>query len=518
MPYSSSDLAILDLEQQDLDHLSHEEQTSKLRRQWYLLSRRYHPDRNPGHEERFHAVTEAYNRLIAGEPSLYEHEITPYYTAEEVVIPQTAFDLTHQEGIQLTHEALLRQFSTLRTEDAKKRFATYYAPFLNLATSLERQQSTLNHRRPQLFFEQSQENFWQRFLRDWRISMLKIFGEEYLDDFLYRQALSTGDLWPILATRKYCNVLKWLIAIFNSLSLFGIHAASYLLEVITLRVFLEFHREYSAQQRNVHALAISVAKIIAIGVACVLPFYVIPNIAYYLFSLSFLVRVLEVIASPVSQYVRPVSARLGCSEKMLSLLSMLGGSLLATTCVLNMSMFLAALPTVLSVLNIFTILYMMYACVKLIRLMYELQPALAILQVILFAVAILIQILFPLPTSMTEPTLKNLFGAVLLNLSTCAILDLANTKLEDMSAYQAELMEILPLPEEPVSSQLQTACLLGYNKASWSHRLFQTPKDAPSISLEKARARNSIWTCLWGSARPEQKDVYFEENTLRVEM
>lgn len=514
MPYSVSDLEILGLTPPDLDNLSAEEQSKKLRKQWYKLSLQYHPDRQPGYESQFQEITSAYNRLTASDPNHYQHDITHYFTAQDVDIPDTAFDLTQQEGIHLSYEDLLHQFSNLPSEHVKQKFAQYYAPFLNLAISLEKQQEELNHKRAENFYAQTQEQFSQRLTREWRLLVLRIFAEEYLDDFLYRHALSTGEIWPILATRKLVNPLKGLICIVNGLLLLTVHGGAYLIEIISLQVIKDFFMVYSNPNRNWYATAKVGAKLLALSIISVLPFYLMPSIAFYLMSLPFLRRCLEIIASPISQYIRPCSKRLACSEKKLSIVSLIGASTAIVWCAFHTSMILASLPMILSILNILISLYMLYSLAKLIKTLYQIQPAIAIFQVLLILGGILFQLAFPLPASVTAPTLANLFGEFLLNLSTCTILEIVNSQLADMSAYQGELMEILPLPTEPIQPELKKACLLGYQKATWSHRLFQTPKDAPSLSIEEAHATNTAWAYLWGRERPSEQNAQFTEEHL----
>ena len=511
MSRSNDDLRILKLSPSDLDNLSLEEQNQKLRKQWYKLSLQYHPDRRPGYETLFHEITEAYDRLTASAPSQYQHDIQQYFTAQDVNIPDFAFDFAQQEGIALTYEALLNQFSSLPSEQAKQKFVQYYRLFLNLAISLEKQQDTLNRQRVEHLYAQTQETFSQRFIREWRLLVLRIFAEEYLNDFLYRHALGTGEIWPILATRKLFNPLKCLIFIVNSLLLLGLSGGDYLIAKKIQQWFQEFSNAYHNPNRNKYAVAKIIAKLLCFSAICILPFYLMPSIAFYLMSLPFLQRCLEIIASPVSKYVRPCSKHLGYSEKIVSTMSLIGATVTIAWCSFHTSFILASLPLILQVLNALALCYVLYSLAKLLKLMYQLQPTLAIFQVILFASSMLFQLIFPLPESLTAPTLSNLFGEFLLSLSTCTALEFAQAILADLSAYQAELIEILPLPPEPVESNLQQACLLGYKKAIWSSRLFNTSKDASSIGLQEACNTHPISACLWGRKQPLESPVTFHE-------
>lgn len=514
MPYSINDLRTLELQPQDLDNLTEEEQKKILRDKWRVLCLRYHPDKSIGFRDQYEAVIEAYNRLTSSEQNHYQHDIMCYFTPTDVPIPIEGFDLTQQEGINMAYDALLTQFSNLRSESVKKKFVQYYEPFLNLAISLEKQHDALNHKRSDHFYEQSQESYKQKYTREWRLLVLRIFAEEYLDDFLYREALGMGNIWPILATRKLLNPLKWITCALNTAILFGLYGGQYLLEIVIKDWFLEFLTVYNDTNRSWYSIAQITLNLLAFSALSLLPFYIMPSIAFYLMSLPLVWRFLEITASPNSKYIRPCSKLLGHSEKNLSIASMTALGLIAVFSFFNMSMVLASLPFILSGLNILTSLYMLYSVVKLIKLTYQIQPALAVFQIILLVAPIFLQFIFPLPESLGAPTLANLFGRLLSTLSSCTILEIANSKLQDMSAYQGELMEILPLPKEPIRSELKTACLLGYKKAIWSHRLFNTSKDATSLSIEEARATSSTWACLWGRARPAERNPEFSENRL----
>ena len=124
------------------------------------------------------------------------------------------------------------------------------------------------------------------------------------------------------------------------------------------------------------------------------------------------------------------------------------------------------------------------------------MPSLAIFQIIFLVGSIALQILFPPPVP--SSTAVNIFGELLMLLSICSILEIANYQLENRSATAAEMIEKLPLPEEgPIDVSLQEASLLGYKTATWSHRLFNTPKDAEYIRPEE-RTSQQQWASFFG--------------------
>ena len=218
MPYDSRLLFLLELKPSDLQNLSEDEQYKKIRHQWMRLSYRYHPDKNldnPLATQTFQKITEAYNSLKKegqGEGK-WLPEVNKYFIKRPMDIPETAFDLLLQENIEAAYNELKLSFLELKTESEKEAFGDHYASFLNLAQSLEEIQEKLNQKRVRYLFKQDTESLKQYVTREWRALIIRLFAEEYLDYFQYRHALASGELLPILASRKLLSPIKIFVAI-----------------------------------------------------------------------------------------------------------------------------------------------------------------------------------------------------------------------------------------------------------------------------------------------------------------
>lgn len=163
-------------------------------------------------------------------------------------------------------------------------------------------------------------------------------------------------------------------------------------------------------------------------------------------------------------------------------------------------MSVSILPFLCNALLVYTI----YGMGKLMIKMYELSPAIAFFQIILVALSSIIQILIPVPIPDSTPV--NDLGIFLLCLTMASLTYTTNKKLENMSERDAEMMEILPMPTEPVSATFQQSSLIGYKKANWSHRLFNTPKDADYVKAEE-RTYAQQWSCFFGGGAKGSNDV-----------
>ncbi|MCX7119473.1 MAG: DnaJ domain-containing protein [Legionellales bacterium] len=506
MPFSAEALRTLGLSPCDLENLTEEQQKMKIRKQWSNLCLRYHPDKNPGHVAEFDDVMTAYKTLTKVEEN-YQHEIEDFLTPEVINIPYHAFDLTQQEGILTSYDHLLLDFSRLRTPSAKKAFATHYAPFLSLGRSLGTQQDVINQKRVDSLLRQMQETLAQRLKREWRILILRLFAEEFLDDFQYRQALATGNLYPILATAKLLSPIKLLVAVINSLILVACCSANYVYQDVLQHIVNDFIRQYGSPQNSTlrEKLLLAVKILVLTGVLA-LPAYVAPVWTCYAFALPLIARLLELLASPVNQGIRPLATRLNCSPILLTAMTLVTGTLMLVMGFIHANTFASSLliiaPWVFLILNV----YMVYNCIQLIRKLYELMPSLAIFQIIILVPP-------PVPSS----TAVNIFGELLMLLSICSLLEIANYQLENLSATAAEMIEKLPLPEEgPIGVSLQEASLLGYKTATWSHRLFNTPKDAEYIRAEE-RTSQQQWASFFGGGAKQAGALPRFEDDIRAD-
>lgn len=515
LPYSIEDLAILEMPPGDAD-LPEEELKKKMRKQWYKLCLRYHPDKNPGYLAEFHAVTSVYNRLTKID-HVYQHEIHQFFAQEDIIIPDTAFDLIQQEGIKMAYEALLFKFSALKTDGEKRKFAQHYADFINLAESSEKHHEVFNSTRAESFYQQQQQQFASGFKREWRIVMLRLFADEFLDDFQYRHAIATGELWPILATIKLISPIKLLVALINSVILAIVYTTPYLFQRIIHNILSDFYQQYFSTEINVYNMALLVLKIIALVVVLALPNFLALSpenylgCLYFACSLPLIMNCLEGLASPVNQCIRPLATHLHCSPVLISILSAMISIAATSWAVLHTALLMNAAVNILPYLILGLTIYNGYLIAKLIYRLYEVAPILAIFEMVLLAGSILIGLLAPNPVPVVEPTFSDMLGLFLMSFTSGFLLRSLNQKLENLSAAAADEMEILPFPTEPIAPALQQASLTGFKTASWSHRLFNTPIDADYIRPEE-RTVSQQWSCFFGGgAKPSKDALQFTE-------
>jgi hypothetical protein len=224
----------------EIKHLSKDEIAEKIKKAFRKKSLECHPDKPGGTQEKFLSIGKAfedltrlvnidYKNLISSAKK--NREIDAYFTKQMVTIPETGFDLLMQEGVLTAARDLLKKFESL-PEIQKRPFAEGYAGFLSLADALEQKQPELHQLRLDSLREQLRESFSTLLVREWRLLIIQLFAEEYLDDFQYRHALAFGDLWPILASRKLLSPIKGLAAIIGSLDLLIRCGARHLLKKV----------------------------------------------------------------------------------------------------------------------------------------------------------------------------------------------------------------------------------------------------------------------------------------------
>jgi len=279
---NESDLKILELSPNDLIDLSDEQKEDKIKSQFRSMSRRFHPDKNrddPQATEHFQKINTAYRALCRSNTECHS-EIHTFSNHQEIIIPDTAFSLLLEENIEAAFDNLNYQFRMLRSEQEKKEFRDYYGSFLNLAFSLEKKRPSLQAKRAKYFYEHMSAPFYSRLTYEWRNLIIRLFAEEYLDDFKYRHALATGNFTDILATRKLLSPIKVIVALLNTINLF---------------------------------LPISYRVALAIDL-----FFFHPSLVKLWISYISISGFLEFLASPVNNIIRPIAEYSGISPFILT--------------------------------------------------------------------------------------------------------------------------------------------------------------------------------------------------------
>lgn len=484
-------LAELKLSLSDIQGLSREQQCTLFRKKFYLLAHIHHPDKNPHNplaEQIFKKIVDAYdelNKSLNIEQQAYRSDIELYFPRENINIPDTAFDLLLHESIENAYEELKKSFLALESEHAKKAFALHYAPFINLALSLSERTREFHHNRANYLFAQQNEPLKARLRRKWRVAIIRLFGEEYLDDFQYRQASVGGDLLPILATRKLLSPVKYIAAVINGINILVCSSVFYLVNPLAQKVTADFINEYYKYQQgtlrlnNVCKVVLEVVGYLAL---LIIPYYMAPTLFLLGLGLPMVSALVELIACPVNQLIRPLAAYTGFSPVMLSAVGFITGAAIAYSAigvlaVADVSLAFLCLTLPLS-------LYSLYATAKLVKNLYHINPALGV-----FQAAMIVGSLFSPSVAIDLESTVNVLALLFANLTNCSILYNINNILENQESAQIAEIEVLPLPEEPVSESIQTATLLGTKKAIQSSRFFNTSNNAEYLKNDE----RSLW-------------------------
>jgi hypothetical protein len=470
----------LELSLTDLDNLSEDERQTKIRKQYWKLALRHHPDRNGGDEARFKEIAEAYRLIFSDEENEEFLEINRYFTVVDFDLPDTAFDLLSREAINEAYEELLADFRILATEEEKYRFARNHAAFISLAQLLKQEEQHLNAQLGSYFLKQLGLPIWQKYQQEWRKLILSLFAEEYLDDFQYRDALVTGELWSLLATRKLLSPVKLLVALINSAVLGVTVVSGYLFaEKLLKPLILEFRQCYEDfKQGNLNKWAVAqiAVKIIGLIALVSLPLVFFPVTTTFILSIPIASSLLTILACPVNQIVRPLAQYTGLSPYVVTAALVLG---LGVSAFLLINFFpITVLASLATPISIVLTLYMLYGVASIIKKLYEISPPLALFQLICFilggALSLVAYFVFPVDTTPLMDLVLNLMGA--------AFIYQGNSVLDNYKQEMSDQIEMLPLPEEVIPQDIKNTVLQQVKTGHYSAKFFHTPKEAAYIS------------------------------------
>lgn len=475
------DLASLNFTMAEIAGLTEEKQRKIIRKRWGELCVQHHPDKNGGRRDQFERVMAAYDNIFksTAEAGDYKLDMNNYFKPTTITIPETAFDLLMQEDIQASYEELKKQFRTLNTEEDKKTFGQHYGSFLNLAQHVEKMQKTLNEKRVDAMAKADNASVYEVYIREWRKLIIRILGEEYLDGFQYREALATGDLWPVLATRKLLSPVKLLVISLNSLSLVGTTLASYFgIQVIT-GVMMNFMAVFNdGSMQSAGELVMLATKMGLLITALILPFYLSYNLAMVAFYMPTIASFLETLASPVNKLVRPVAEFMGVHPFVITVLFFTFA--VGAVCALSAGVATGGSIELLLYVTAALSLYSFYLMGKIILKMYEISPAFGVFQGILIVGCTILGLLLPDSGQALDPLLSFFYA-----ISNVCMLYYSDAMLENINLLTIEKMEVLPLPEETIPDSDIKMSLIGQQRALHSHRFFNTPKEASYLVKEE---------------------------------
>lgn len=296
-------LIILEISERDFLNFSDEEKKKAIRTNYKRLSLVCHPDKNSSPEASscFVKLKAAYDTLINSvQPQMpaYRSEINEYFICDPISIPDIAFDILLDEKIKEKKDKLMDEFWELRNEEKRKQFANYYGKFIIIAQTLEENQDSIMKFRVKHFLN-SDVSIGKEIIEKWRVLMITLFAEEYLDDFQYRYAIGTGKLGPILATRKLLSPVKLIVALINSIALVLSICISSIFANSVKAISIDFY-----DFQNNFSLKSLISFCLKIAFLAILLYWT--PISYLLFSLPVLTGILKVIACPINKIYRPL--------------------------------------------------------------------------------------------------------------------------------------------------------------------------------------------------------------------
>lgn len=493
MQFNHQNLETLDITNHEFFNLSREQQLKKIQQQWIWLTILAYQGSNFAD---FQRITEAYinlmwsdlapdpdsnnqlNLMLAQAPS--QHEVPP-------VLPLETFDLLMQNNMLEHYRRLKTEFVHLNTLEAKQRFLIEQGDFIRLAQMMLQSDFLLqSHQRRIAQWMEQKRSLQQILVRDYRELVIRLFGEEQLDDFSYRQALATGDLLPILATRKLLSPVKWVAALFSCLSILVTNTVSWWYYSNSTPVYLLTH--FSRQHVNYHQTGeLSAMQIVNLILQCLVFLSVLKfaiDLAFFGFALGPMASCLEIIASPINQFIRPLAQFLGFSEDQLALFTL---GLLALSC--TALYVIAPLVTVAQVMlavdwaTQLVLIFSMYHYLKLLAAFYEKNPIAGVFLFLLLIANIALQLTLP---SLTITLSNGYLESVLLFFVTLWInsemSQLEQKVVDDFDEKALLETETLPLPVQNVSHEIQTTVKTTCTEATLSHRFFKTPVLAPAVA------------------------------------
>lgn len=473
----SSQLLVLELNFCDLKNLSVEKQRKIIRQKYLELCLKYHPDKNSQNSQKIQRIISTYHELIASlEETTFQSHGSTRTASINLHIPDTAFDLLLEEGIISAYEALNKERLLIQNDRARAAFEEHYQAFYDLAKAIEKVQSKLAHQRVNYLYLKK-HSLKTILTQEWRELIIRLFGEEYLDDFQYRHALATGDLFPILATRKLLSPIKWVITILIGLLQLLYSSATYALEKWQVDQMTTLLRAYQDPNGSWIKVTAEFFEAIAPTVLLFGAYYLVPVPTLLICGLPAMIAWMEIIASPVNKIIRPLShyTQIPAPIWFAIMTSLTAIAAYGLIC-------LNILPSLTLILPICTLgldLYFIYAFATATHKIYKINPAASGFMLLSTILSIGMSILFPpeIGTGMIDQI--SLFFSTMAN---AVLFYQLNKLLDDPRKAQVQELENLPLPNGPIPESIRTSTLLGYQTATQSARFFNTGIDAKSLT------------------------------------
>ena len=457
--YFSDPLEKLKLKRSDLSQLSENEKLQKIRWQWMSLCLQ------AKNRDEVNNYTCYYHRTFR--KTEIPHSIGSYFDQKNLSIPHTMFSFSQREQIEKSYHDLLTDFSKLSTETEKQNFATNNAEFLNLAQSLIKEDREFEKFLGLQLFSQNHKTLQTQIIEKWRIQMVRLYGIEGLDDFAYRQALTSRDLGLILSKDKLFSPIRLLVGIINSL-------------ILIITTSFDFMLDYHETLRIIFNILI----------------FAHPS-AIVIVQLPQIAKILEMLACPRNQIIRPLCAYTQWAPTTVTLLlsaaalAVLYIALYTTLLTTFAAWFFYFIPKIFYAYNLYLLSELWYelickafktsfihGCVTL--------SYMACLSILLISIKLALNTEIK-SNNVQPPSVFNLFMGLYSVFSFASIWIYG-------SQNMPILLDRLPLslPCQPIPETIRDTVLIKCNTANLSHRFFNTPKDAPAIPRIQISENGSV--------------------------
>lgn len=403
-----------------------------------------------------------------------------------------------KEIIEKKYSELLEEFLGISSAPEKEEFISQNKDYIRMARSLEKYSQSTGVEQIKASYEQLQQfvgSLTLQLTREWRMLIISLLGEEYLDDFTYRQALASGNLWPVLATRKLLSPVKLAIAAINSIFLLINDTTDFYFKKLwldSIRQFKEVEQAYAQGTLNIKSVFFVVTAIsLCLGLIVALP-YVVPIQYLLVFACSLFIDILNHIANPINKIIRPIENLTGVPAfgvgLGLSLLVVSAGYLLSATALPGT---MALLTYSVASLQLLNLCLMLATATKASKLDSE-NGMMWFAATGFIGVPIIIRLVefltFPAMPPMPYYRSVYMFLAVLhINLASCLFYKYGI--LNDIKKYFSEWSEMALLPTKPVPEEAVKAC----NTAQLSSRFFNTDPNAKAVSIEKRTCLQNVF-------------------------
>ena len=203
-------------------------------------------------------------------------------------------------------------------------------------------------------------------------------------------------------------------------------------------------------------------------------------------SLPFISRLLNIIASPVNNIIRPLASLIKCEPYILTALLPILSGILTYSVFSTVPMY--GMITFFQYIEKAIVLFTLYETTRL----YRINPVFCVFLAVTDIITLVLNIVYPIAA---EQVLD--FTRIINEISTCFMIHSLNYLLENIKEEQGKVAEVLPFPKESISNDIKSAALKFNKEANISCKFFNTPKKADYLESPNGGFLNQTF-CLFG--------------------